>query len=600
MSDQADGRPAGPSNFVRDIVIADLESGRFGGKVVTRFPPEPNGRLHLGHGFAMRVSYEIAREFGGSFHLRFDDTNPLTEEAEHVESQKEDIRWLGIDWGENLFFASDYFEAMYDYAIELVKQGNAYVCELSQAEIREQRGTPTLEGTHSPYRDRSVEENLELFARMKSGEIEQGKAVLRAKIDMSAPNLLLRDPVIYRIVDAHHFRRGDEWRIYPLYDWAHGLEDSIEGITHSLCSLEFDNNRALYDWFLDRLGVHHPKQLEFSRLNLSHTVMSKRKLSQLVEGGHVAGWDDPRMPTLSGLRRRGIPPQAINDFLSLISVSKSPNDAVDLSLLEYSIRQLLNRTADRVMAVLRPLKLIIDNYPEDQVEWLEAENNPEDESRGTRKLPFSREVFIEREDFQVDPPPKYFRLSPGSEIRLKHAYLITCESYVEDPETGEIREVHCRYDPESRGGSAPDGRRVRGTSHWVSASHAIPAEVRLYDRLFNVEEPAREEEGKTFLDHLNPESMTVLEDCLLEPGLAEASADDRRQFMRQGYFCLDSEASASASGKPVFNQIVALKDAWKKIEKRREKKGQKQGRKKGRRKERQDAGQEGRESRETS
>jgi len=598
MSDQSDGRPAGPSNFVRDIVIADLESGRFGGKVVTRFPPEPNGRLHLGHGFAMRVSYEIAREFGGTFHLRFDDTNPLTEEAEHVESQKEDIRWLGIDWGENLFFASDYFEAMYDYAIELVKQGNAYVCELSQEQIREQRGTPTREGTHSPYRDRSVEENLEIFGKMKSGEIEQGKAVLRAKIDMSAPNLLLRDPVIYRIVDAHHFRRGDEWRIYPLYDWAHGLEDSIEGITHSLCSLEFDNNRALYDWFLDRLGVHHPKQLEFSRLNLSHTVMSKRKLSQLVEGGYVAGWDDPRMPTLSGLRRRGIPPQAINDFLSLISVSKSPNDAVDLSLLEYSIRQLLNRTADRVMAVLRPLKLVIDNYPEDQVEWLEAENNPEDESRGTRKIPFSREVFIEREDFQVEPPPKYFRLSPGAEIRLKHAYLITCESYVEDPETGEISEVHCRYDPESRGGSAPDGRRVRGTSHWVSASHALPAEVRLYDRLFNVEEPAREEEGKTFLDHLNPGSMTVLEDCLLEPGLAEASADDRRQFMRQGYFCLDTEASAS--GKPVFNQIVALKDAWKKIEKRREKKGQKQGRKKGKRKEGQNAGREGVEGKEAS
>jgi len=549
-----------PSNFIREIVAADVANGVFGGKVVTRFPPEPNGYLHLGHAYAARVSYEIAREFGGTFHLRLDDTNPVTEELEYVEALIDALRWLGIDWGENLFFASDYFPQMYAHALTLIRQGKAYVCELNQELMRQQRGTATTPGVASPYRDRSVEENLARFEQMKRGEIGQGEAVLRAKIDMAAPNLLLRDPVMYRIVHAPHYRQGKEWHIYPIYDWAHCLEDSIEGVTHSLCSLEFENNRALYDWYLDQLGIHHPKQIEFSRLNLTHTLMSKRKLIQLVQDRHVAGWDDPRMPTLLGFRRRGVPPAAVNDFLSLISVSKSPT-AVDMSLVEYCTRQRLNADASRVMAVLRPLRVIIDNYPEGQVEWFEAENLPDAPERGARKVPFSREIYIEQEDFRVEPPPQYFRLSPGVEIRLKHAYLVTCVSYVQDPKTGEVVEVHCRYDPASRGGGAPDGRKVKGTSHWVSASHAVDATVRLYDRLFGVEDP---EEGD-FLEHLNPESMQVLESCKLESCLAD-TGEEVFQFLRQGYFVADR--LESKPGRPVFNQVVSLKDSWAKIARR--------------------------------
>jgi len=560
MAHPADKPTSRPSNFIREIVAADVQQGAFGGKVVTRFPPEPNGYLHIGHAYAARVSYEIAQEFGGTFHLRLDDTNPLTEEQEYVEALIDALHWLGIDWGQNLFFASDYFPQMYAYAIELIEQGKAYVCELNQEVMRQQRGTATTPGVPSPYRDRSPAENLELFTRMKNGDIAPGRAVLRAKIDMAAPNLVMRDPVMYRILHAPHYRQGKEWCIYPIYDWAHCLEDSIEGVTHSLCSLEFENNRALYDWYLDQLDVHHPRQIEFSRLNVSHTVTSKRRLIQLVQEKHVAGWDDPRMPTVLGFRRRGVPAEAACDFLSRISVSKAPT-AVDFSLLEYCTRQRLNPSANRVMAVLRPLKVVIDNYPEDQVEWFEAENNPESPEQGSRKIPFSRELYIEQEDFRVDPPPKYFRLSPGVEIRLKHAYLVTCESYVLDEQTGEVVEVHCRYDPESRGGGAPDGRKVKGTSHWVSARHAVDARVRLYDRLFAREDP---EDGE-FIENLNPESIAVLDDCKLESCLADAGSEPY-QFLRQGYFVTDR--IDSRPGALVFNQIVSLKDTWAKIEKR--------------------------------
>jgi glutaminyl-tRNA synthetase len=549
------------SNFIRDIVAEDVARGAFGGKVVTRFPPEPNGYMHFGHAYASRISFEIAREFGGRFHLRFDDTNPLTERIEYVDKMIEALRWNGIEWGDNLFFASDYFPQMYDYAVQLIRQRDAYVCEQGHETIRAQRGTLTEPGVDSPYRERPVEESLALLERMKRGDVQPGKAVVRARIDMASPNLLMRDPVMYRIVHASHYRQGDAWKIYPTYDWAHGLEDSLEGVTHSLCSIEFENHRPLYDWYLDKLGVHHPKQIEFSRLNMTHTVASKRKLALLVEKGIVSGWDDPRMPTVLALARRGIPQKALHDFLDLISVSKAPL-MVDISLLEYCTRQVLNQTADRAMAVLRPLKLVIDNYPEGQVEWLEAVNNPEDPAAGSRKVPFARELYIERDDFEVSPPPKYFRLSPGREVRLKHAYLVTCERHVTDPRTGEVTEIHCRYDPETRGGASPDGRKVKGTLHWVSAAHAATATVRLYDRLFAVEHP---DEGEDFLEHLNPKSLEVLEDCKLEPALAEADRSAAFQFLRHGYFVVDPD---STPARKVWNQVVSLKDTWEKLQKR--------------------------------
>ncbi len=560
MASPADRATTRVSNFIREIVSEDVAKGAFGGQVVTRFPPEPNGYLHLGHAYAARVSYEVAREFGGRFHLRFDDTNPLTEEQRYVESQIAALEWMGIDWGDNLFFASDYFPKLHAYAVQLIEQGQAYVCQLNQDVMRQQRGTATTPGIPSPYRDRSPEENLELFERMKNGDIAPGEAVLRAKIDMAAANLVMRDPVMYRILHVPHYRQGNDWCIYPIYDWAHCLEDSIEGVTHSLCSLEFENNRALYDWYLDQLGVHHPRQIEFSRLNVSHMVTSKRRLIQLVQEKRVDGWDDPRMPTVLGFRRRGVPAEAMCDFLSLISVSKAPT-AVDISLLEYCVRQRLNSTANRVMAVLRPLKVIIDNYPEGQVEWFEADNNPESPEQGVRKVAFSRELYIEEEDFRIDPPPKYFRLSPGVEIRLKHAYLVTCESYVLDEATGRVLEVHCRYDPESRGGAAPDGRKVKGTSHWVSAAHCVDATVRLYDRLFAVEDP----EDGDFIENLNSESRVDLGGCKLESYLAEVGTEVV-QFLRQGYFAADRVDSKP--GELVFNQVVSLKDSWAKIERR--------------------------------
>ena len=560
-----EANPQRRANFIRDIVAADVASGKYGGRVVTRFPPEPNGYMHLGHAYASRISFDIAREFGGEFHLRFDDTNPLTERQEYVDKMIDALRWAGIEWGEHLYFASDFFPQMYDYAVQLVRQRDAYVCELDQEAIREQRGTLTQPGQNSPYRERPVEESLELLERMRRGDVQPGKAVLRARIDMASPNLLMRDPVMYRILHASHYRQGDAWKIYPTYDWAHGLEDSLEGVTHSLCSIEFENHRPLYDWYLERLGVHHPKQIEFSRLNVSHMLQSKRKLALLVEKGLVSGWDDPRMPTVLAFQRRGLPQNALLDFIELISVSKAPL-MVDISLLEYCARQALNESADRAMAVLRPLKLVIDNYPEGQVEQLEAVNNPEDPGSGTRKLPFSRELYIERDDFEITPPPKYFRLSPGAEVRIKHAYLVRCESYVQDPKTGAVTEVHCRYDPESRGGAAPDGRKVRGTLHWVSAEHAVPATVRLYDRLFSVEQP---DEGEDFLEHLNPKSIEVIEDAQLEPGLAAPPPGVAFQFLRHGYFVPDRDSTPE---RAVWNQVVSLKDTWEKLRKRPAKK----------------------------
>lgn len=545
--------------FIQEIMDQDKATGKYGGRVHTRFPPEPNGYLHIGHAKAICIDFGLAEANGGLCNLRFDDTNPSKEEVEYVESIKEDIRWLGFDWGDRLFFASDYFDRLYEYAVELIKRGKAYVCDLTADEIREYRGTLTEPGRNSPYRDRSVEENLDLFRRMKEGEFADGARVLRAKIDMASPNIVMRDPVLYRILRVPHHRTGDTWCIYPTYDYAHPLSDAIEGITHSLCTLEFEEHRPFYDWLLDTLEIPEPpQQIEFARLNLTYTLTSKRKLRKLVDEGYVRGWDDPRMPTLSGLRRRGYTPESIRELCARIGVAKA-NSVVDLGLLEHCLREDLNKRALRYMAVLRPLKVVIANYPEGQVEEFETENNPEDPSAGTRTVHFSRVIYIERDDFMEDPPKKFFRLAPGREVRLKSAYYITCQDVVKDPATGEIVELHCTYDPLSRGGATPDGRRVKGTIHFVSASHAVRAEVRLYDNLFLTEDP---NEGDDFLKNLNPNSLEVLTDCLVEPALSTAKVGDRFQFLRHGYFCADPD---STPGRPVFNRIVSLRDTWQKL-----------------------------------
>ncbi len=559
-------------NFIRSIVKQHMEDGTFDGRVHTRFPPEPNGFLHIGHAKAIVLSFGIAEEFGGVTNLRFDDTNPIKEESLYVESIIKDVRWLGYDWGDRLFYASDYFETLYEWAVKLIRDGKAFVCDLSAEQVREYRGTLTEPGRESPYRGRSVEENLDLFARMRAGEFADGERTLRAKIDMAAANLNLRDPVMYRIMRAHHHRTGDAWCIYPTYDWAHGQSDSIEGITHSLCTLEFEDHRPLYDWFVEALGVHHPQQIEFAPLNLSYTILSKRKLLQLVREGHVSGWDDPRMPTLSGLRRRGYTPASIRNFCNLIGVGKQLSQ-VELGQLEYCAREDLNRTALRVNAVLRPLRVVIENYPEGKVEELEAINNPEDPAAGTRRVPFARELFIERTDFMVDPPKKYFRLGPGREVRLRYGYFIRCVDYKTDPATGEVVEVRCTYDPETRGGQAPDGRKVKGTIHWVAAERSVPATVRLYDHLFTVPDPGAS--GDDFLAHLNPESVEVLRGCRLEAGMAAARAGVPYQFERQGYFCLDEEDSRG--GELTFNRTVSLRDSWAKIVQKQGQQGGKPG-----------------------
>ena len=551
---------AKPPNFIRTIVAEDMATNKWGGRVVTRFPPEPNGYLHIGHAKAVSLDFGIAAERGGRCHLRFDDTNPTKEEAEYVESIMHDVRWLGFDWGTHLYFTSDYFEQLYAWAVRLIQDGKAYVDDLTSDEIREYRGTLTEPGHESPYRNRSVEENLDLFARMRAGEFADGTRTLRAKIDMASPNLNLRDPVMYRIRKVSHHRTGDRWCIYPLYDWAHGQSDSIEGITHSLCTLEYEDHRPLYDWYLDALGIHHPQQIEFARLSLSHTVMSKRKLLQLVDEGHVAGWNDPRMPTLAGLRRRGYTPEAIRDFCERIGVAKSDN-LIDFAFLEHAIREDLNRRAPRVMVVLRPLKVVIENFPEGEVEQLEAVNHPEDAGMGTRGVPFSRELWIEQDDFREAPPPKYYRLSPGREVRLRYAYFVTCVGVVTDERTGEVVEVRCTYDPATRGGEAPDGRKIKGTIHWVSAPHALEAEVRLYEHLFLVPRPDQEEDWK---EDLNPSSLERLTGCRIEPSVQDAQPGDRYQFERNGYFCVDPDASPSGL---VFNRTVSMRDTWAKIEK---------------------------------
>jgi len=555
-------------DFIRTIVAEDIKTNKWGGAVITRFPPEPNGYLHIGHAKAFGIDFGIAADFGGRCHLRFDDTNPTKEETEYVESIQQDIRWLGWDWGDHLYYASDYFEQLYHYAVQLIKSGKAYVCDLSAEDTRKYRGTLTQPGKDSPYRSRLVEENLDLFERMRLGQFPDGSRTLRAKIDMSHPNLNMRDPVIYRILHAHHHRTHDKWCIYPTYDWAHGLEDSIEGVTHSLCTLEFENHRPLYDWFLDALGVFHSQQIEFAPLNLTYTILSKRKLLRLVERGHVNGWDDPRMPTLSGLRRRGYTPEAIGDFLSRVGVNKF-NSTVDIALLEHCVRKDLNRHSPRVMAVLRPLKVIIDNFPEDEVEELEAINNPEDPAAGTRKVPFSRELYIEQDDFMEDPPKKFFRLAPGREVRLRYAYFITCTDVIKDAD-GQVVELHCTYDPATRGGDSPDGRKVKATLHWVSAAHAIEAQVRLYDHLFNRENPEDVAEGEDFTSNLNPNSLEILDLCHVEPSLAHATPANRYQFERLGYFCVDPDSQAA--GKLIFNRTVTLKDTWAKIQKTQTKK----------------------------
>jgi len=552
------------SNFIREIIEKDLKCNKNDGRIHTRFPPEPNGYLHIGHAKSICLNFGLASEYDGLCNLRFDDTNPSKEEEEYVKSIKRDIQWLGFDWEDRLFFASDYFQQMYGYAVQLIRSGKAYVDDLDADAIREFRGTLTQPGKESPYRNRSVEENLDLFEKMRQGEFADGSRVLRAKIDMESPNLNLRDPVMYRILRQSHHRTGDQWCIYPMYDWAHGLEDSIEGITHSICTLEFEDHRPLYDWFLDQLDVYHPRQIEFARLNLSFTFMSKRKLLDLVKTSVVSGWNDPRMPTIAGLRRRGFTPESIRYFSEIIGVAKRES-TVDLALLEYCLREDLNKRVSRVMAVLNPLKVIIDNYPQGKVEWLEAENNPEDPGMGTRKIPFSRVLYIEQEDFREDPPKKYFRLSPGREIRLKHAYYITCTRVIKDNITGKIMELHCSYDPETKGGWSDDGRKVLGTSHWVSADHAIQAEVRLYDHLFTVPNPGDEKEGGDLKSHLNPSSLVTLSQCQLEPSLKAAKPEDRFQFLRQGYFCLDEESTPM---QLIFNRTVTLRDTWAKIEKK--------------------------------
>ena len=550
------------NNFIRQIINEDNKTGKHGGRVVTRFPPEPNGYLHIGHAKSICLNFGIAEDYNGRCHLRFDDTNPEKEEMEYIESIKDNVHWLGYDWKGHLYFASDYFEQLYQFAEQLISMGKAYVDSLSAGQIRGYRGTLTEPGKDSPYRDRPIEENLDLFRKMRAGEFSEGEHVLRAKIDMAHPNVVMRDPTIYRIRKISHPRTGGTWCIYPMYDFAHGLSDAIEGITHSICTLEFEIHRPLYDWFLEVLKTEHrPQQIEFARLNLTYTVMSKRKLLRLVREGHVAGWDDPRMPTISGLRRRGYTPESIRSFCDKIGVAKSES-FVDIALLEHCLRDDLNKRAPRVMAVIEPLKVIIENYPEDKVEWLDAENNPEDPSAGSRKLPFSRELYIEREDFMEDPPKKFFRLAPGREIRLKHAYYVTCTGVVKDDASGEVTEVRCSYDPETRGGWSEDGRKVKGTSHWVSAAHSLRGEVRLYDRLFTAENPEDAEEDKEFIDYINPDSLKIVSDARLEPGLQSAGAGQRFQFLRKGYFCADKDSTA---GRPVFNQTVSLRDSWAKI-----------------------------------
>ena len=550
-------------NFIRTIVAEDVNAGKHGGKVITRFPPEPNGYLHIGHAKSICLNFGLAAEFDGICNLRFDDTNPTKEEQEYVDSIIEDVRWLGFDWGDRLYYASDYFDKLYEWAVQLIKMGKAYVCDLSAEEIREYRGTLTEPGKESPYRNRSVEENLDLFERMRKGEFPDGSKTLRAKIDMASGNINMRDPVMYRIKKESHHRTGNKWCIYPMYDYAHGQSDSIEGVTHSICTMEYEDHRPLYDWYLDELGIHHPQQIEFARLNLSHTVVSKRKLLRLVNEGYVSGWNDPRMPTLAGIRRRGYTPEAIRSFCDRIGVGKKES-LVDMGLLEYCVREHLNKIAPRVMAVLRPLKVVITNYPEEQEEYLDAINNPEDPNAGTRKVPFSRVLYIEKDDFMEIPPKQFFRLAPGREVRLRYAYFIKCESVVKD-ENGEIIELHCTYDPATRGGDAPDGRKVKATLHWVSAPHAIEAEVRLYDYLFVKEDPNDIEEGKNFTDYINPKSLEVLKSCRLEPSLKDAKPGDRFQFERMGYLCVDTVDSKSE--KPVFNRTVTLKDEWAKIQK---------------------------------
>ena len=557
-------------DFIRSIITEDLKANKNDGRVHTRFPPEPNGYLHIGHAKSICLNFGIAAEFGGLCNVRFDDTNPTKEEKEFVESIKEDVRWLGFDWGDRLCYASDYFDQLYDYAIQLIKIGKAYVDDLTADEIREYRGTLTQPGKDSPYRTRSVEENLDLFERMRAGEFENGSRVLRAKVDMASPNLNMRDPVMYRVLHASHHRTGDKWCIYPMYDFTHGQSDSIEGITHSICTLEFEDHRPLYDWFLDELKIFHPQQIEFARLNLTYTIMSKRRLMELVEQGYVTGWNDPRMPTISGLRRRGYTPESIRNFCERIGVAKR-GSIVDMALLEYSIREDLNKRASRVMAVLRPLRVVIDNYPENRVEYLDAENNPEDPGMGSRKLPFSRVLYIEQEDFREDPPKKFFRLAPGREVRLKHAYYIKCERVVKDEKTGEVVELHCTYDPETRGGWSKDGRNVKGTLHWVSADQSLKAEVRLYDHLFVKPNPGDEKDVSDFKTLLNSNSLEALSSCWVEPSLAGAEPGSRYQFLRQGYFCVDS--IDSSADKLVFNRTVTLRDTWAKIEKAQKKTG---------------------------
>ena len=550
------------TNFIRDIIDEDLKIGKYGGRVHTRFPPEPNGYLHIGHAKSICLNFGIAADYNGLCNLRFDDTNPETEETTYVESIKEDVRWLGFDWGDRLFYASNYFDKLYEYAAALIKKGKAYVCDLSPEEVSEYRGTVTKPGKDSPYRNRLVEENLNLFERMMRGEFEEGSRVLRAKIDMASPHMIMRDPPLYRIRKASHHRTGNKWRIYPMYDLAHCLCDSTEGITHSICTLEFENNRPLYDWVLNELNLYHPQQIEFARLNLSYTVLSKRKLLQLVEGGYVNGWDDPRMPTLSGLRRRGYTPESIRNFCEKIGVAKF-NSIVDINVLENSIREELNKKAPRVMAVLQPLKVVIVNYPEDKEEELEAINNPEDPRMGTRKIPFSRALYIEQEDFRENPPKKFFRLAPGREARLRYAYFITCVNVVKDKKTGEVIELHCTYDPKTRGGDAPDGREVKATLHWVSARHAIEAEVRSYGYLFTKRNPDETDDGD-FKSNLNPNSLEILKSCRVESSLKGAARETRYQFERKGYFCVDADSS---DRRLVFNRIVSLRDTWAKIEK---------------------------------
>ncbi|MGA7891605.1 MAG: glutamine--tRNA ligase/YqeY domain fusion protein [Candidatus Sulfotelmatobacter sp.] len=551
-----------PSNFVRDIILEDLKSNKHDGRVQTRFPPEPNGYLHIGHAKAICIDFGLADEFGGHTNLRFDDTNPEKEETEYVESIKADVNWLGFQW-DGLFYASDYFDQLYEWAVKLIKDGKSYVDDLTAEEMRKYRGTLTEPGKESPYRNRSVEENLSLFERMRAGEFPDGSRVLRAKIDMGSPNLNLRDPVMYRILHAEHHRTGNKWCIYPMYDYAHGQSDSIERVTHSICTLEFEDHRPLYNWFIQQLGIFPSRQIEFDRLNLTYTLLSKRKLLQLVQEGRVSGWDDPRMPTLGGIRRRGYTPEAVRNFCGAIGVSKT-NGSIELAMLEHFVREDLNKRAPRVMAVLRPLKVVVDNYPENQVEEMDAVNNPEDPSAGTRKVPFSRVLYIEQDDFREVPPKGYFRLSPGREVRLRYGYFITCKSVVKN-DKGEVVEVHCTYDPASRGGNSPDGRKVKSTIHWVSAAHAVDAEVRIYENLFTKENPGDVEEGQDFTANLNPQSLEVIAQAKLEPSLAGAAVGSRYQFERLGYFCVDPD---SRPGKPVFNRTVALKDTWAKVEKK--------------------------------